>query len=128
MDKHNVADYLEYVGATLPAVGSGWRKMKCPFHGDKHASAAINYDENRFKCFGCEAKGDVYDLIMYKEGGKYIEAIKFAENISLPSSGGVRKAHSSSRGVSFNSSSLGRRSEKVSSWDSERRSSRSREL
>jgi len=128
MDKHNVADYLEYVGATLPAVGSGWRKMKCPFHGDKHASAAINYDENRFKCFGCEAKGDVYDLIMYREGGKYIEAIKFAENISLPSSGGVRKAHSSSRGVSFNSSSLGRRGEKVSSWDSERRSSRSREL
>ena len=128
MDKHNVGDYLEYVGATLPAVGSGWRKMKCPFHGDKHASAAINYDENRFKCFGCEVKGDVYDLIMYKEGGKYSEAIKFAENISLPSSGGVRKAHSSSRGVSFNPSSLGRRSEKVSSWDSERRSSRSREL
>jgi len=128
MDKHNVADYLEYVGATLPAVGSGWRKMKCPFHGDKHASAAINYDENRFKCFGCEAKGDVYDLIMYREGGKYIEAIKFAESISLPSSGGIRKAHSSSRGISFNPSSLGRRSEKVSSWDSERRSSRSREL
>ena len=128
MDKHNVGDYLEYVGATLPAVGSGWRKMKCPFHGDKHASAAINYDENRFKCFGCEAKGDVYDLIMYREGGKYIEAIKFAESISLPSSGGIRKAHSSSRGISFNPSSLGRRSEKVSSWDSERRSSRSREL
>ena len=128
MDKHDVAAYLEHIGATLPAVGHGWRKMRCPFHGDKHASAAINYDENRFKCFGCEAKGDVYDLIMYREGGKYIEAIKFAENISLPSSGGVRKAHSSSRGVSFNPSSLGRRSEKVSSWDSERRSSRSREL
>jgi len=118
MDKHDVAAYLEHIGATLPAVGHGWRKMRCPFHGDKHASAAINYDENRFKCFGCEVKGDVYDLIMYREGGKYIEAIKFAENISLPSSGGVRKASSSSRRVSFNPTSLGRRGKEISSRDS----------
>ena len=112
MDKHNVADYLEYVGAILPAVGSGWRKMKCPFHGDKHASAAIHYDENRFKCFGCEVKGDVYDLIMYKEGGKYSEAIKFAESISLAGSRPVRKTSAFSRGISFNPSSLGRRGQK----------------
>jgi len=112
MDKHDVAAYLTYIGATLPAVGHGWRKMKCPFHGDKHASAAINYDENRFKCFGCEASGDVYDLIMYKEGGNYIEAIKFAESISLAGNRPVRKTSAPSRRISFNPTSLGRRSQK----------------
>jgi DNA primase len=112
MDKHSIAAYLEQLGATLPAVGHGWRKMKCPFHGDKHASAAINYDDNRFKCFGCEAQGDVYDLIMQREGGNYIEAIKFAESISLAGNRPVRKASSSSRRVPFNSTSLGRRGQK----------------
>ena len=112
MDKHDVSAYLKHVGATLPAVGHGWRKMKCPFHGDKHASSAVNYEQNRFKCFGCEAQGDVYDLIMYKEGGNYIEAIKFAESISLPGNRAIRKTSTSSRGISFNSASIGRRGQK----------------
>jgi hypothetical protein len=112
MDKHDVSAYLAHVGATLPAVGHGWRKMKCPFHGDKHASSAVNYEENRFKCFGCEAQGDVYDLIMYKEGGNYIEAIKFAESISLAGNRPVRKGPASSNRVSFNSASIGRRGQK----------------
>lgn len=128
MDKHDIAVYLQHIGATLPSMGHGWRKMRCPFHDDKHASAAINYEENRFKCFGCEAQGDIYDLIMYRQGGSYSEAIKFAENISLPSSRGIRKASAPSRRVSFKPSSLGRRGEKVSFRDSERGSSRTREL
>ena len=113
MDKHDISAYLTHVGATLPAVGHGWRKMKCPFHGDKHASAAINYDDNRFKCFGCEVAGDVYDLIMYKEGGNYIEAIKFAESISLAGNRPVRKTSTSSRRVSFNSAYIGRRGQNI---------------
>lgn len=118
MDKHSVASYLEYIGATLPREGHGWRKMRCPFHDDTHASAAINFEENRFKCFGCEVKGDVYDLIRYRQGGSYSEAIKFAEDISLPSGRGIRKASSFSRRVSFDSTSLGRRGKEISSRDS----------
>ncbi len=68
MDKHSIAVYLEYVGATVPAVGYGWRKIKCPFHEDGHASAGINFDEQRFKCHGCGVGGDGYDLIMHREG------------------------------------------------------------
>ena len=112
MNKHDISAYLMHVGATLPAVGHGWRKMKCPFHDDKHASAAINYDDNRFKCFGCEVAGDVYDLIIYKEGGNYIEAIKFAESISLAGNRPVRKGPASSGRISFDSTSIGRRGQK----------------
>ncbi len=113
MDKHSIAAYLEQLGATLPGVGHGWRKMKCPFHGDKHASAAINYDENRFKCFGCEVQGDVYDLIIHREGGNYIEAIKFAESISLPGNRTIRKRFTPGNRVSFNPSSIGRRGQQI---------------
>jgi len=128
MDKHSIVAYLTYIGATLPAEGHGWRKMRCPFHGDKHASAAINFEDKRFKCFGCEVQGDVYDLIIYKQGGNYSEAIKFAESISLAGNRTIRSTHSSSGRIPFKPSSLGRRSEKVSSGDSEGRSSRTREL
>ena len=111
-DKPSIEEYLRYIGADTPAIGAGWRKMKCCFHIDSHASAAVNYEQNRFKCFGCEAQGDVYDLIMYKEGGNYIEAIKFAESISLPGNRAIRKTSTPSRGISFNSASIGRRGQK----------------
>ena len=37
VDKHSVADYLEYKGAKIPQRAGGWRKMRCPFHDDGHA-------------------------------------------------------------------------------------------
>lgn len=128
MDKHDITTYLEYIGASLPNHGSGWRKMRCPFHDDKHASAAINYDENKFKCHGCTVSGDIYNLIVYKEGGTYREAIKFAESISTTGNSTIRSAHSRSGGVPTQSSHIGRRSQKVSPGGSEGRSARTRDL
>ena len=125
MDKHSIAAYLEFVGAAVPSVGYGWRKIKCPFHEDGHASAGINFDEQRFKCHGCGVGGDVYDLIMYKEGGNYSEALKFAETISPTGNTTVRKPHKYSSGVPSNTGSVGRRGSAISSRSSEGRSSRS---
>jgi hypothetical protein len=124
MDKHSIAAYLEYLGASLPSVGHGWRKIKCPFHDDGHASAGINFDDQRFKCHGCGVGGDVYDLIMYKEGGNYREAVQFAEAISPTGNTRVHKKHTPSSGLSSNTGSIGRRSATVSSWSSKGRSSR----
>lgn len=115
MDKHDVAAYLEYIGATVPNRGHGWRKIKCPFHDDGHASAGVNFDENKFKCHGCGVGGDVYDLIMYREGGNYIEAVKFAETISPTGNDRIRKTNSSSNRLSKNTQSFGRRSSNISS-------------
>lgn len=123
--KHSIADYLRYVGAAVPPEGHGWRKIKCPFHADSHASAGINFEENRFKCHGCGVGGDVYDLIMHREGGNYSEAVKFAQTISLTGDAPVRKTDSSSNRVSSNTQSLGRRGATLSSWSGKGRSSRS---
>lgn len=125
MDKHSIAAYLEYLGASVPAIGHGWRKIKCLFHDDGHASAGINFDEQRFKCHGCGVSGDVYDLIMYKEGGNYREAVQFAEAISPTGNTRIYKKHTPSNGLSTDSRLIGRRSSAVSSRSSQRRSSRS---
>ena len=87
-DKHSIEDILRHYGAELPYGRSGWVKVRCPFHDDSHASAAVNFQENQFKCFACDVGGDPYDLISNQEGLNFVEAIQFAERIS-PTGGAV---------------------------------------
>ena len=79
-DKPDITTILEYYGARVPT-RSGWAKLKCPFHDDSHASAAVNLKENIFKCHGCQYKGDAYAIIMQKEGVNFREAITLAKGI-----------------------------------------------
>jgi hypothetical protein len=58
---------------------SGWQKLRCPFHGDRHASAGVNVDLGRFRCFGCDLAGDVYDLIRAETGCGFREAQRRAQ-------------------------------------------------
>jgi DNA primase len=124
MDKASIEEYLNYIGAAVPAMGSGWRKMKCPFHDDSHASAAVNYDVNVFICHGCGVKGDTYSLIMHKEGGSYREAIKFAASVLTASNTEIRQQNRTSKGLSRGSKSIGRRGKHLSSGSGRRTSSR----
>lgn len=123
-EKHDIADYLQYVGASVPARGYGWRKIKCPFHEDSHASAGVNFEENKFKCHGCGVAGDTYDLIIYKEGGNYHEAVKFAEAISTTSNAGILQESSHGSRLSRNSRNNNPGSQPFSFRRSERGSSR----
>ena len=124
MEKPSIEEYLHYIGADVPARGSGWRKMKCPFHIDTHASAAVNYDKNAFVCHGCGVKGDTYSLIMYKEGGDYREAVKFATSVLASSNTEIRGKDRISSGVSVKPQSLGRRGKHLSLGSGRRPTSR----
>ena len=128
MEKHSIGDYLNYLGATVPAMGHGWRKVKCPFHEDSHASAGVNFEKGRFKCHGCGVSGDVYDLIMEREGGTYLEAIKFAENISLTGSRSIQSGYKPSNTIPSDQGTLGRRSSTIPSRSSGSSSSRTRRV
>jgi len=79
-EKPDITAILEHYGATVP-VRIGWAKMKCPFHNDSHASAAVNLNENIFKCHGCQMKGDGYAIIISKEGVEFLEAVNIAKRI-----------------------------------------------
>jgi DNA primase len=124
LEKPSIEEYLNYIGAAVPSMGSGWRKMKCPFHSDSHASAAVNYDKNAFICHGCGVKGDVYSLIMYKEGGDYREALKFAASVLTTSNTEIRQQDRTRKGLSVKPSSLGRRGKHISLGSGRRPTSR----
>jgi DNA primase len=125
LEKPSIEEYLNYIGAEIPARGSGWRKMKCCFHIDSHASAAVNYDKNAFVCHGCGVKGDVYSLIMYKEGGDFREAVNFAASVLTTGNTEIRGQDRTSKRVSVKPSTLGRRGKHVSLGGGRRPTSRS---
>ena len=46
------------------------QKILCPVHGENRASCSLTLEDDNefFRCFGCDAKGDVYDLVQGIEG------------------------------------------------------------
>jgi hypothetical protein len=124
MEKPSIEEYLRHIGADTPALGAGWRKMKCCFHLDSHASAAVNYDKNAFVCHGCGVKGDVYSLIMYKEGVNFREAKQFAETVLATGNTEVYSSNRKRERVSIKPSSLGRRGKGLSLGSGRRPASR----
>lgn len=109
-DKPAIDAIVKHYGGQLPHNRQGWVKMKCPFHGDTHASAAINIQENAYKCFACGVQGDSYDLVMHEEGVNFVKAKQLAERISPTLSEGVRPGRGTSGRVSKRArANIGRR-------------------
>lgn len=48
----------------------------CPFHNEKTASFSVYADSQFFMCYGCQAKGDVFEFVMKIEGLSFYEALK----------------------------------------------------
>jgi len=46
------------------------KKVVCPFHDDKDPSLSFSDEKNVWKCWGCEAKGDIIELVRRLEGVK----------------------------------------------------------
>lgn len=67
---------LDHYGWEQPSQSSGWRAIKCHIHGDRHASASVNYDEGRVYCHACGFSGDAYDVIQSEEGISDFNAAK----------------------------------------------------
>jgi DNA primase len=82
MDKHDLVSVLNYYGCNARDNRS-WSSVKCVLHNDKHASASVSPDKEMFFCFVCDFEGDVYKVIMAKEGiTRRQDAISRAEIIT----------------------------------------------
>ncbi len=56
--------------------GRGDQAMaRCPFHGDTTPSLSVNLQSGLWKCFGCEAGGDVFAFIQKKYGTDFRGAL-----------------------------------------------------
>jgi|GEM_PF-5548619 len=49
----------------------------CPFHSEKTASFGIPVNGDFFKCFGCDAAGDVFTFVQRIEDLSFSETLKF---------------------------------------------------
>ncbi len=48
----------------------------CPFHNEKTPSFSVYADHQFYKCYGCDAKGDVFNFVMAHEGLTFWETLK----------------------------------------------------
>lgn len=60
----------------LKQAGSSYRAL-CPFHSEKSPSFFVNPQLQRYRCFGCGAKGDVFEFLQQYEGMSFYEALQY---------------------------------------------------
>jgi len=51
-------------------------KARCPFHEEKTASFHVTPELRRFKCFGCQAGGDVIAFVQRYLGKSFVDAVQ----------------------------------------------------
>lgn len=59
----------------LRRVGNRYSGL-CPFHNEKTPSFSVSQEHQYFRCFGCDAKGDVFKFVEMIEGLTFWEALK----------------------------------------------------
>lgn len=67
----------------LRRIGGGWQAC-CPLHDDRTPSFTIFAGDEKFKCFGCGATGDVLDLIQQLHNVDWKEAVRLLDGGSFP--------------------------------------------
>lgn len=50
--------------------------MRCLFHSEKTPSCKV-FKDNKFRCFGCGANGDVIDIVCKVQGIQFLDAVRF---------------------------------------------------
>lgn len=76
--KYGIKNLLQDIGARrISHTGKNQLILCCPFHPDNKESFSINSETGLFKCFACDAKGNLYHFIMRHYGLEFKEARQF---------------------------------------------------
>lgn len=82
------ADIIEIASNYTKLKKSGRRYIGlCPFHSEKTPSFTVDPEKGLYHCFGCGAGGDIFTLVMEKEGMDFPSALEFLAkkyNIVIP--------------------------------------------
>lgn len=81
----NIVDVVSHY-VPLKRQGAGARYVGlCPFHSEKTPSFGVNSTLQYYKCFGCDAAGDVFKFVQQIESLTFPEALKvLAERYGIP--------------------------------------------
>ncbi len=71
-------DIAEIIGEVVALKPAGRSQMKglCPFHSEKTPSFHVHLERGFYYCFGCHAKGDIFDFVMRTQGVEFPEALR----------------------------------------------------
>lgn len=77
-----MADTVGIIGQRVNLKQSGTERWMgvCPFHNDHNPSFSVS--QRGYKCFGCDAKGDVIKFLMTYEGMTFGETIKHLQQLT----------------------------------------------
>jgi DNA primase len=81
----NIVDVVQqYVPLKRQGSGQRWIGL-CPFHSEKTPSFGVHSGHQYYKCFGCDAGGDVFNFIQQIESLTFAETLRLlAERYSIP--------------------------------------------
>jgi len=74
-ERLSIADVIGEMVALKPA-GRGQLKGLCPFHSEKTPSFHVHVERGFYYCFGCQAKGDIFDFVMQTQGVAFGDALR----------------------------------------------------
>ncbi len=80
-------DIVKVIGEYVPLRKAGPNRYagRCPFHTEKTPSFSVSSQHQYYKCFGCDAKGDVIKFVMEFHHLTFPEALKdLAERNGIP--------------------------------------------
>ena len=70
-------DIVDVVATYLPVSAAGKVfKAVCPFHNDHRPSLQLDRHFQNYRCWACEAKGDVFDFVMRFDKVEFPEALR----------------------------------------------------
>lgn len=75
-NEYNIVDYIRANGVDLQNTGNGTWKGLCPFHNEKTPSFSVSEDFQNYRCFGCDAHGDVLAFAEKTHTISFFEAVK----------------------------------------------------
>src|SRR5574344_87027 len=76
-DLRTKANIVDIIGSYLPLQKKGKDyKCVCPFHDDHSPSMSISEAKQIYKCFSCNAAGNVFTFVQNYENVSFIEAVK----------------------------------------------------
>jgi DNA primase len=69
-----ISDVIQQYVA-LKRVGRNWVGL-CPFHGERSPSFNVRDETGRYRCFGCQASGDVFTFVQQIDHVDFVTAVE----------------------------------------------------
>jgi DNA primase catalytic core len=79
----SVERLVEARGIKLRRVGKNLMGF-CPFHQEKNPSLSVTPSTNKWRCFGCDKGGTVFDWVMHTEGISFSHALELLRRDLVP--------------------------------------------